>query len=132
MSIFIDTPAFYAILDSADANHEAARKAWLDALQQEQPLVTSNYVVVETAALLQRRIGLAAVRKLQEDILPVISIVWVDEATHSAGMSAVLAAGKRDLSLVDSVSFAILRRHGIREVLGFDSHFAEQGFVLKP
>jgi predicted nucleic acid-binding protein len=46
-----------------------------------------------------------------------------------AGLSALLAAGRRHLSLVDCVSFVIMRRLGIRAYLGLDAHFAEQGFT---
>jgi uncharacterized protein len=42
----------------------------------------------------------------------------------------VLAAARRNLSLVDCVSFELMRRLGIRRVFCFDPHFAEQGFEL--
>lgn len=44
------------------------------------------------------------------------------------GEEAVLAAGRRSLSLVDCVSFAAMRQYGIREAFTFDCHFGEHGF----
>jgi predicted nucleic acid-binding protein len=41
-------------------------------------------------------------------------------------------AGQRDLSLVDFVSFELMRREGIRTAFTFDRHFAEQGFECVP
>ena len=52
----------------------------------------------------------------------------VDAALHRAGSDALLAAGRRDVSLVDCVSFAAMRREGIADAFAIDRHFAEQGF----
>ena len=73
-----------------------------------------------------------AVRIFQEDILPLINIEWVDAATHKSGVSALLAASRRKLSLVDCVSFETMRNSGIKTVFAFDRHFAEQGFSCIP
>ncbi len=35
---------------------------------------------------------------------------------------------KRNLSLVDCVSFVVMRRLGIKEFLGFDDDFIREGF----
>lgn len=132
MSVFIDTSAFLAVLDSDDAHHESAKEAWHELLDSNEPLLTSSYVLVETCALLQHRLGMEAVRVFQEDVAPVLNPVWVDEATHMAGMSALLAARRRKLSLVDCVSFESMRRSGAKTAFAFDAHFREQGFVLIP
>ncbi len=129
MRIFIDTSAFYALLDRDDANHHKAKKAWTDLLGAEHTLVTSNYILVETFALLQNRIGVDAVRGFQEDILPLINVEFVSPEMHRSGISALLSASRRSLSLVDCVSFEFMRSSGIRSVFAFDNHFKEQGFV---
>jgi predicted nucleic acid-binding protein len=94
--------------------------------------ISNNYILVESFALLQRRLGMEAVRVFQEDILPLINIEWIDKETHKSGMSALLAASKRNLSLVDCVSFETMRALGIKTVFAFDPHFAEQGFKCIP
>ena len=69
-----------------------------------------------------------AVRTFQHDIYSLLHIEWVDEPIHRAGMAAVIAASRRKLSLVDCVSFEVMRRGGFHQVCGFDPHFEEQGF----
>lgn len=128
MTVFVDTSAFYAILDADDQNHEQARRAWNDLVTQEADLVCTNYVLVETFALVQHRLGIEAVRALQEDILPVLRVEWVDESVHEASTAALLIAARRQLSLVDCTSFETMRRLGIKTAFTFDRHFAEQGF----
>ncbi len=81
MRIFIDTSAFYALLDRDDANNQKAKKAWTNLLGAEHTLVTSNYILVEAFALMQNRLGLEAVRGFQEDILPLITIEFVSPET---------------------------------------------------
>jgi len=39
-----------------------------------------------------------------------------------------LTAARRQLSLVDCISFEVMRRRGIKTAFTFDDHFAEQGF----
>ena len=53
-------------------------------------------------------------------------------ARHEAAVEAVLTAGKRKLSLVDCVSFQVLRQLGVQAVFCFDEHFREQGFEVIP
>ena len=132
MTIFIDTSALFALLDRDDANHEGAKSTWVGLLADEKPLITTNYVLVESFALVQHRLGLAAVRAFQEDLLPVVRVEWVTDTLHRAGVSALLAASSRNLSLVDCVSFEIMRRTGIKAVFAFDPHFSRQGFNCIP
>ena len=132
MNIFIDTAAFLAVLNANDRFHGRAKPAWDAILASDAILFSSNYVLLETTALLQHRFGIEAVRLFENDILPVIEIVWLDEIIHKQGMSALLIANRRDLSLVDCTSFEIMRQIGIDAAFTFDAHFREQGFKVLP
>jgi uncharacterized protein len=101
MRIFIDTSAFYALLDRDDDNHLQAGREWTAILGGAHHLVTSNYVLVESFALLQHRLGIAAVRGFHEDIVPMLHIEYVAPEVHRSGISGLLSAAKRNLSLVD-------------------------------
>jgi predicted nucleic acid-binding protein len=82
--------------------------------------------------LLRRRLGAASVQDLHELLLPALSIVWVDKELHSAATSAMLAAIRRDVSLVDWVSFEVMRRLGIETAFAFDRDFRRHGFATIP
>ncbi|MDI6906370.1 MAG: PIN domain-containing protein [Thermoanaerobacterales bacterium] len=128
MKVWVDTSALLAVLDGDDRHHDRARTVWVELLQSGAVLVLSSYMLVETCALVQRRLGLDALRVLHEDILPLVRVIWVDEEAHRLGATALLTANRRRLSLVDCVSFALMRRAGINEAFAFDVHFREQGF----
>ncbi|MHB1324991.1 MAG: type II toxin-antitoxin system VapC family toxin [Thermoleophilia bacterium] len=128
MNVFIDTSAIFALLDADDDNNSRAMKIWKELISQQSTLVSTNYVMIELFTLLHRRLGLAAARMFQENVFPLISVRWIDESFHHAGVAAVLAAGRKKLSLVDCVSFDVMRHLGIRTAFSFDRHFREQGF----
>jgi predicted nucleic acid-binding protein len=132
VTVFLDTSGLYAVFDRDDANHSKAREAWAQWLREGAVLLTNNYVLLETAALLQCRIGVAASRALYEEVVPLLQIDWITGEQHRAGMEAVLAAAQKKLSLVDCVSFQAMRARGVRTAFCFDAHFQEQGFVTKP
>lgn len=129
MKVWVDTSALLAVLDADDRHHDRARAVWVELLQSGAVPVLSSYVLVEICALAQRRLGLEALRVLHEDVMPLMQVMWVDEETHRLGMTALLTANRRRLSLVDCVSFVLMRRAGINEVFAFDEHFREQGFL---
>jgi predicted nucleic acid-binding protein len=132
MRVFIDTSAFYALLDRDDENHRRAKDAWTILLKNGNTLITSNYVLVETFALIQHRMGIEAVRGFQNDILPLVNVEFVDAGLHRSGVSALLSASRRNLSLVDCISFEMMRTLEVSTAFAFDPHFKEQGFHLLP
>ncbi|MCX6571757.1 MAG: PIN domain-containing protein [Candidatus Aminicenantes bacterium] len=75
MNVFVDTSALLAVLDKGDERYAAAKRIWEDMLRGDNTLVCHNYVLVETSAVLTRRIGMEAVSVFEQDILPVLRTV---------------------------------------------------------
>jgi len=128
--IFVDTSAYYALMDRSDKHHKEAASLWSYLLEQEIPLLTDNYIVVETMALIQNRLGFDAANLCYSDILGITEIRWIDESLHEQAFELWSNMGLRRLSLVDCVSFITMRHHQLGKVFGFDEHFAEQGFEI--
>ena len=130
MSVFADTSFFIALLDDGDDMHVDAVIRWRRVAEERLPVVTSNYVVVESCAVLQRHIGVVAVRRLVRQILDPVALEWVSRDDHERALDALLVADRRQLSIVDCTSFEMMRRLEVRECLALDRHFPEQGFVV--
>jgi predicted nucleic acid-binding protein len=130
--IFVDTSALYAVLDRDDQNHPLAKTTWGTLLQENEALIVTNYVVVETTALVQHRLGMEAIRVLCGDILPALDVHWIGEDDHKHAQNALLAADRRKVSLVDCSSFHVMRSRMLRIAFAFDAHFREQGFEVLP
>jgi predicted nucleic acid-binding protein len=86
---------------------------------------------METCALVQHRLGLAAICASQDSIFPLLATEWVTKSQHDSAVASLLAAGRKKLGLVDCVSFGVMREAGIRKAFAFDRHFAEQGFEIR-
>ena len=128
--VFVDTSAFYALMDRSDRRHTSARRLWAHCLEEGYELKTSNYIVVETLALLQNRLDFEAADLWARDVLGVVEMIWVDEMLHHLATEIWLSLGRRRLSLVDCASFVVMRHDKLEKVFGFDKHFAEHGFDL--
>ena len=125
--MFVDTSFLVALLDEDDPMYADALRLWKRVELERLSVLTSNYVVLEACAVLQRRLGVPAMRALVRQILEPVAVEWVTRDDHERAVDALLVADRRSLSLVDCVSFEVIRRLGIRECLAFDRHFAEQG-----
>ncbi len=132
MRVFLDTSALYALLDAEDADHRSVSEALAELRESKALVTTTNYVIVETLAICQRRLGMGAARMLQEEFAPLLEVEWIGPEAHEEAGAAMMAANRRDLSLVDCVSFEVMRRLGIRRAFTLDEHFREQGFECVP
>ena len=129
-NVFIDTSAFYALMDRSDSCHEKAKKMWAFLLDKNGSFKTTNYIMIEVLALLQNRLGFEAAYLFSNDILGLVDILWVDESRHNLAFELWLSLGRKKLSLVDCVSFITMRHYKLENVFGFDRHFVEQGFKI--
>lgn len=128
MSVFVDTSALYALLDEADAHHRDAS----DALRRlvGTALVTHVYVVVEACALVGRRLPWPATERLIDGLLPVIDVRSVDADLHAVAVGAYRRSASASVSLVDHVSFTLMRSLGIGRAFAYDDDFEREGFEL--
>lgn len=125
MKVFVDTSALLAILDGDEPNHEAATDLLRAALQGDQ-VFTHNYVHVEAEQLVRRRLGADAASRLLNEVLPAFATVWIDAGIHAEAVRALLGKGRAS-SLVDQVSFLLLRRMNVVKAIAFDADFDREG-----
>lgn len=127
--IFLDTSAIYALADKADPNHGDAYKKFNHALKAGEIFLVHNYVLVESAALLQARLGVQPALAFLNDA-KAFDVEWVDGALHQEALKELESTAKRGISLVDCTSFVVMRRRGVKKILAFDTDFQDQGFTI--
>jgi uncharacterized protein len=130
--IFIDTSAFYALIDRSDGFHEQAKELWPDLLNDRIVLLTSSFVVFETISLLQSRIGFEAARLWYRDMLGVVDVRWVDQQSNQRANDLWQNLGTNSASLIDCVSFIIMRSDRIQTIFCFKPYFSIKGFQVLP
>ncbi len=126
--IFLDTSGIIALAMPTDIYHAQALSMMQSADTNGAEFLLHNYVIVEAVALLQRRIGLDAAMLFMRST-ELFHVVWVDAEMHTQAINALELSAKSQLSLVDVVSFQVMRKHGCHEFIGFDKHFLDAGFV---
>lgn len=126
--IFLDTSAIFALANNKDKHHEEAKRAFALAWESGEQIITHSYVICESAALLHNRLGYTSALLFLASASK-YSIRWVSPEMHADAVDELETRQKSKLSLVDAVSFVVMRREGITSYLGYDKHFEDQGFT---
>lgn len=125
MSLFVDTSAWFAAVDAAQARHADATRV----LGHGERLVTSDHVLVETWLLARWRLSRDVAEHFWGGLRAGVAQV---ESVTPADLEAAWRIGERfpdqDFSLADRTSFAVMERLGIRRVATFDDDFAVYRF----
>lgn len=128
----MDTGAFLAKEIANDQHHEAAVEKWRGLAGARTAIFSSEHVFDETITLLARRTSYAWAADWGRDALA-SGICWLrsDLDDWKAALHLMHKYADQGVSFTDCVSFVLMRREGLREVFGFDGHFAAAGFRLR-
>ncbi len=130
MKVFVDTSGIFALLVKNDSMHPRAKESFDRFAQNRAQLYASSFVLVETTALLHKRIGLDSVRDFNTKILPLLEIIWTDKEWYARAIQRLFLQNHKDISLVDCLSFEIMESFDISLAFSFDKHFEEMGFSI--
>jgi len=133
-SVFVDTSAFVALRNAAEAEHERARAALSELLTEGAALYTSNYVFAETYTALMVRVGREEAiewgRRFRAS--GAIELVRVEDDVEGDAWEILERHDDKSWSYVDATSFALIEREGSGEAFAFDAHFDQRGLRVHP
>ncbi len=130
--VLMDTSAFFALCSSTDLFHDRARMAYERLVDREQELWTTSYTLVETVALLHRRLGFAVVSVFSEWATRAnLQVLYIDRQVHAATWERYTVEEGRGLSFVDWTTVVVSREMDA-PVFTFDQGFANQGIPVVP
>jgi predicted nucleic acid-binding protein len=127
--IFLDTSAIYALADRNDFHHKKAKRIFEELLLAKEEFLMHNYILIESIALIQHRLGFTPAKRFLEETNQ-FQIVWADTHIHIKALAYFNRYGRRKLSFVDCVSFAVMKEHGAKNVFAFDEDFTREDFML--
>ena len=126
--VFLDTSAHYGLADPRDDNHATASAISRRLITERWRLLTTNFILAETHALLLVRRGRTiAWRTLEEIDRSTITIVRVSPADERRAREIIANYDDKNFSLTDATSFAVMERLGITQAFTFDHHFSQYG-----
>ena len=130
--MFVDTGAWYALLDRDDTNHHAAVK-FKDSLVY--PLMTSNYIADEVITLTRNRLGHKVAVEIGQKLWSesIANLIYMTPQDEKRAWEIFVKYQDKAFSFTDCTSFALMERIGIIEVFAFDEHFRQYGnFIVSP
>lgn len=129
--IFIDSSAFYALVDSSSKKGEQIE---LFISQNRPQLMTTDFVFAETLSLVTKRQGKHIGTKLGNMILAskLIKVYYVSEKWQKEAWNIYSKYQDKDFDLIDAISFIFCNKHKIKQVLTLDHHFTQMGYEMVP
>jgi predicted nucleic acid-binding protein len=126
--VFFDTVGLVALWSQPDQWHDIAKQAFSAlSARREQPL-TTTFVLLECGNALTRTRARREVDAFRRQLEEANALVWPTEADGSAAWRAFERGEAAQASIVDHVSFVVMRRLGIRRAFTNDEHFRVAGF----
>ena len=134
--IFVDSGAWIALLDRGDQYHSDAVAIYNDLMQQNTQLLTTDYVIDETATRLRYKVNHSiAVQFLNlienSKATGRLTVTEIDSALFQEAEQLFRQYDTARLSFTDCTSFAVCRRRNISETFAFDQHFPMMGITLR-
>jgi predicted nucleic acid-binding protein len=121
VTLFVDSSVFYAAADRGDRSNARAKTL----ISTDEPLITTDHVVIESWLLIQRRMGADAADRFWAGVRSAsIGIEVVELVDLESAWSIGQVFGDQRFSIVDRTSFAVLQRVAVDRVASFDSAFA--------
>jgi predicted nucleic acid-binding protein len=130
---FADTSALLAIASPSDQHHLQARAAAQAHLAEGGVFLSTPMVLGELHALLMRRVGGSRARRIVTSLLDDPAFRWEDlptEVMRDAVVNWIERFGDQSFTLVDAVSFEVMRRKKVGTAFAFDVHFTTAGFEV--
>ena len=125
--LFIDTAYLLARVNRHDQYHSHA-----NALTQQylgRSFIVTDGVLLETGNALSRRFRSAAIRLIEQLISsPQVEVIYMTPELFASAITLYKQMDDKQWSLVDCVSFIVMRERGIAAALTSDRHFIQAGF----
>lgn len=131
--LFADTSAFIALAKTNDDHHEEAR-IFFEKLDPPFSVITSDYIIDETATRLRDTLGADKAVLFCEKILEsrLHRVLFIDRGILKSALDKMKKYSDKILSLTDCTSFVLMQKYHLHTVFTFDDDFRNVGFTMVP
>lgn len=126
----MDTVGLLALWNLDDQWHAATEEAFANVDQNQTTLLTTAFVLLECGNAAARSGIRAQVDRLREQFELAGTLMWPTAADWAEAWAACRRGGADSAGIVDHISFAVMRRRGVRQVFTNDRHFRAAGFEI--
>ncbi len=127
--VFADTVFFLALINRRDQYHQSAVDHYASL---SESLLTTAWILVELA----NAISASPLRRQFEHVLEALNeqsdakVVEPSTELYNEGCRLYLSRPDKEWSLTDCISFIVMEREGLVDVLTADRHFEQAGFRI--
>jgi predicted nucleic acid-binding protein len=132
-NLFVDTSGLASLFIHSQTYYPQAEKYFRLAIQNQQKIYTTNYVIAELVALLNSplRVSREKVFEIVDAIKTVsyVEVIHVDKEIDTLAWKLCKSRLDKAWSLVDCSTFIVMQKLDIQEALTTDQHFEQAGFI---
>ncbi len=132
MRIFLDTSFFIALSDEKDKNHQKAKTSLGNHVKKGARFVTGRNILIEYLDGVTKRIGKEKAVDELDNILN-SKLLVAEPLKEDDWDKAIIYFRKyhdHQIDMTDCLSFAIMERLGLKNVLTFDNDFRVHGYEI--
>jgi uncharacterized protein len=126
--VFLDTVGILALLERSDQWHDAATRAWSLLDEAGRPPRTTTLVLLECGNAVARKPYRRRIAEIRREFQADGTLVAPTDLDIDSGWEAHERGEAGEASIVDHISFVVMRRLGLTEVFSSDAHFRAAGF----
>ncbi|EAZ92024.1 type II toxin-antitoxin system VapC family toxin [Crocosphaera chwakensis] len=132
--LFLDVSYLIALELTNDQNHQITLRHWQTLDKKKILLVTTSYIFDEVVTFFNSRSLHQKAVEVGQKLLTSnrIKLIHVDEDLFFQGWDVFEKYEDKSYSLTDCISFVVMHKLDINEVLTFDNHFRQAGFQKLP
>ncbi len=130
--VFVDTSAYYAVIDRRDADHRGAVATMHRLTSERRPLITTNIILFELHSLLLNRISRHIAWVSHQELRAAQDVVQIRIRDEARAEETLAQYDDKNFTLIDASSFAVMERFGISVAFSLDRHFAQYGWEIVP
>jgi predicted nucleic acid-binding protein len=127
--VFLDTVGLLAVWDVDDQWHSAAEAAYQEMVSRKCTVLTTMFVLLECGNAASRRTYRGDVCDLRRVLEQRGGLIVPTEDDCRTAWDAYERGEAGQASIVDHVSFVVMRRLGLTEAFTNDRHFQSAGFT---
>lgn len=130
-SIFVDTSAFYAMVNKGEVHHKKIR----DFITKSKALfITTNLIFAETISLITKRLGKKVAADFGKGLQNSsrLNIYYLAEDYQKEAWDLFVRYKDKDFDYIDATCFTFMKKMGINKALSFDRHYKQMNFEMLP
>lgn len=129
--VFVDTSAYFALLDPADEHHAEAVAIIGQLTRHRYRHSTTNVLLIEAHALLLSELGIARAGQFIREMRAGNTVfVRVRASDEERAEHILLRYTDKHFCFADAISFAVMERLDIQVAFTFDRHFEHSGLTI--